>query len=1044
MRARCKTSASLKKLRALAEQLLATTRRDVAQVPADDVQKLVHELQVHQVELEMQNDELRRTQLELEAARDRYAALFNFAPVAYLTLNPQGEVLEANLNAAELLGLERGRLIRQKFTRFVPAEAQDTFYLFCRQVFSSDARQSAELELVNAQAKRLFVHAEAVRDPASTGKQGRFSFIDITERNRAEAGREAQAQQRQLALNAARLGWWHYDPVTKIASVDERCKEIFGISESQCQNEKILELLHPDDLSRVWTLVEAAMNPADPKPYATEYRVNRPDGSMRWVEAHGLAAFAGEGAGRHATGFAGTVADITARKRAEAALLASNERLQRVLKIETVGVMFWDAASGVLMDANDTFLKLMGYSRREVEARELTWQRLTPPEFLEASRAELRKFATTGRVGPYEKEYLRKDGSRTWFVFAGSALGDGTIVEFCVDVSTRKQAEARFQLMAATIEDVLYIVDGVTGEFQYVSPAFERLLGYTLSDVAGMGGREKFLAQVIQGGGFTAQRNAFHELQAHHSGQAPTRWEAWWRGKNGALRCFEDCWIPLYTGNTLTSTYGVLRDVTERKQVEAALRESERQYRSLFENSVDAIILAEPPSGRFTAGNPAALKMFGAGNEAEFVAHGPMDLSPERQPDGRLSAEKARNEIAAAMREGSRFFEWAHRRISGEEFFADVLLTRLERDGRPVVLATVRDITGRKRAENALRTSERSLRILTRALEQNPASVVITSTSGEIEYVNPKFTEVTGYSLAEVLGKNPRVLKSGHQSPEFYRELWTTITSGRDWRGEFCNRKKNGALYWESAVIAPIHDEHGAITHFVALKEDITERRRLEFEVLEVADHEQQRIGQDLHDGLGQRLTALEMKCFLLLEDLAADDRPARRRQLQKQAEHISQALRECVTVTRSIAHGLAPVVLKTEGLTGALAKLAHRAHVPGRIECRFVCRRPVALDDFQTAMQLYRIAQEAVNNALKHARTRRIRIHLAHNKGTLRLQIKDAGRGLPKRKKPKAGMGLEVMRHRAHAIGAILEIASKPGKGVSITCTLPIKNHEN
>jgi signal transduction histidine kinase len=108
------------------------------------------------------------------------------------------------------------------------------------------------------------------------------------------------------------------------------------------------------------------------------------------------------------------------------------------------------------------------------------------------------------------------------------------------------------------------------------------------------------------------------------------------------------------------------------------------------------------------------------------------------------------------------------------------------------------------------------------------------------------------------------------------------------------------------------------------------------------------------------------------------------------------------------------------------------------------VCPRPVALDDFQTAKQLFRIAQEAVNNALKHARTRHIRIHLAHAKGMLCLQIKDVGRGLPEHTKPASGMGLEVMRHRAHAIGATLEITSKPGKGVSVICTLPINNYEN
>ena len=117
---------------------------------------------------------------------------------------------------------------------------------------------------------------------------------------------------------------------------------------------------------------------------------------------------------------------------------------------------------------------------------------------------------------------------------------------------------------------------------------------------------------------------------------------------------------------------------------------------------------------------------------------------------------------------------------------------------------------------------------LLHAVEHSPASVVITDSEGNIEYVNPKFTRVTGYSSDEVLGRNPKILKSGELPPEIYRDLWQTITAGREWRGEFHNRKKNGELFWESASISPVFDERKRITNFVAVKEDITERKRAE------------------------------------------------------------------------------------------------------------------------------------------------------------------------------------------------------------------------
>ena len=134
---------------------------------------------------------------------------------------------------------------------------------------------------------------------------------------------------------------------------------------------------------------------------------------------------------------------------------------------------------------------------------------------------------------------------------------------------------------------------------------------------------------------------------------------------------------------------------------------------------------------------------------------------------------------------------------------------------------TVQDITERKRGELELRK-------LSCAVEQSPACVVITNAQGDIEYVNPKFTQLTGYTLEEAIGQNPRILKSGMQSATIYQELWKTIVSGGEWRGELANKKKSREIYWESASIVPIRDSGGAITHFLAVKEDSTERKRTE------------------------------------------------------------------------------------------------------------------------------------------------------------------------------------------------------------------------
>jgi PAS domain S-box-containing protein len=136
-------------------------------------------------------------------------------------------------------------------------------------------------------------------------------------------------------------------------------------------------------------------------------------------------------------------------------------------------------------------------------------------------------------------------------------------------------------------------------------------------------------------------------------------------------------------------------------------------------------------------------------------------------------------------------------------------------------LVMISDVT------QSVQTTE-EIKLLQQAIEQSPSTIVVTDKEGTIEYVNPKFTEITGYTSEEAFGRNPRILKSGRQSPLFYQELWDTISAGKEWRGEFCNKKKNGEEYWESASISPVKGEDGEVSHYMAIKEDITAKRKIE------------------------------------------------------------------------------------------------------------------------------------------------------------------------------------------------------------------------
>ena len=284
----------------------------------------------------------------------------------------------------------------------------------------------------------------------------------------------------------------------------------------------------------------------------------------------------------------------------------------------------------------------------------------------------------------------------------------------------------------------------------------------------------------------------------------------------GRTRYLQTTKIP-YQGldSDVPSVLGVAIDITDRKRDEQALKSSEQRFREIFDSVEDAILIHDADSGRILDVNRRMLEMYALSYE-RALASAPDDLSAGRPP---YSAAEVAERFRRVVGEGPQHFEWHARDGNGRLFWVEVRMRLAQLDQQAHVLAVVRDITARKKGEEKLRLAAT---ILATSVE----GVVITDADGRIQSVNRAFTEITGYAQDEVLGRNPRLLRSGRHEPEFYQTMWTSLLEAGVWQGEISNRRRNGEVYPEWLTITAIRGDDGALTHYVGVFSDISSLKR--------------------------------------------------------------------------------------------------------------------------------------------------------------------------------------------------------------------------
>ena len=337
----------------------------------------------------------------------------------------------------------------------------------------------------------------------------------------------------------------------------------------------------------------------------------------------------------------------------------------------------------------------------------------------------------------------------------------------------------------------------------------------------------------------------------------------------------------------------------------------------------------------------------------------------------------------------------------------------------------------RARVEESLRSSEADFR---QVIDASPVPLSVDDMKGTIEYINRKFVEQFGYSHKEVPTSGAWFMRA-YPNPEYRRQV------AREWRACLKRGLVAGKEVGPLEVEVTCKDGSLRRVEFVGTlvghrlliaAKDLTERKRLEKQILEISEREQERIGQDLHDGLCQLLSGIKFKTTLLEQKLE-------RRGLTeaREARGLERLLNTAIDQARNIARGLHPVDLEARGLMSALEELAATVSSVYSLSCVCEHRPAVLVHDHVAASHLYRIAQEAINNAIKHGQASTIRIRLVAAQDRLSLTVRDNGIGLPARPKGKRGMGLSLMNYRARTIGAALTIQSGPSGGTVVKCSL-------
>jgi len=578
--------------------------------------------------------------------------------------------------------------------------------------------------------------------------------------------------------------------------------------------------------------------------------------------------------------------------------------------------------------------------------------------------------------------------------------------------------DPREEALGATFwhaRDAIFWVDPASGTLTNCNPAAAALLGRPREEIAG----KSFLFMHRP-----PERAAIEVLFRNHveaGGSIEKELEVVSADGESRYVDIHSTLVHLHGTSTLLA---IFHDVTERRAAMRALSESEANFRALAENAGEAILIT-PDEGTCVYANRCAVELSGY-SAAELAGMTSHELIVPR--DRAKIEEITRDRLAGKSIPSP--YETAIVTRTGHEVPVEVSGAMTSWEGRPCTLAMMHDISERKRALAELHDSRQLLSVAQQlanagswSWNMNTGRLIWSEHMYALYGVTPESFIPTLDSVLEFFIPEDRT------KLERLREQTRNGESGGP--VELRTRAADGEVRHFLAQAVAIDDGSGAASRAVGSIIDITDRRRLERDILEVSNMEKQRIGESLHDALGQQLSGIAYLAKALEQSLRADGHPD-----WEKASQVGDLVRGALSQSRDIAYGLSPVDIREAGLPSALRRLVDATREFYGVACRYNLRAPVAVHDPAVEINLYHVAQEAITNAVQHGTPTRVTVRLSVGKTRGRLVVTDNGSGFPEGREESHGMGLRIMRHRAEMIGGALSVEPAEAGGVTVVCT--------